>query len=165
MAILVESGRIAVAIAIRSQAIHLAWGSGDSAWDAVPAPGQQPLVSETGLKNEVGRLLVTSPMFVEPNASGSISVANGRFEASPNDAPTKYLYLRFAFDQTDAASETIRELGIFVGGTTVATPVSGRKYYNTSEVLTPGRLLVLEYIDKLVRSASVKQQFEFVIQF
>ena len=34
-----------------------------------------------------------------------------------------------------------------------------------AEYSSPGQLLVLEYIDKLTRAETIRQQFEFVIQF
>jgi hypothetical protein len=162
MAILVESGRAAVATAILKQPIHLAWGTGDPAWDAVPNPGQQPTTSATDLLHEVGRRTVTQTMYCTPKTDGEIVVSKGKFTAS--QVPTKYLYLRFAFDFLDAANEIIRELGVFIGSTTVATPATPN-YYLPAEVTDKGQLLVLEYIQKLGRSEQVRQQFEFVIQF
>lgn len=34
MAILTQSGRAAIASSIKQQAIHLAWGTGDSTWES-----------------------------------------------------------------------------------------------------------------------------------
>ncbi|EBA6160071.1 hypothetical protein BIW22_20880 [Salmonella enterica] len=159
MAILVESGRAAVATAILNQPIHLAWGSGDPAWD-----GSKPVESTgtTKMVKEIGRRTVTQTMYVTPSATGEIVVSQGRFHES--QAPTKYLYLRFTYDFLDAAQETIRELGIFVGTKIIANPAQ-IDYFQASEIADPGQLLVLELIDKLNRSQQTKQQFEFVIQF
>jgi hypothetical protein len=91
-------------------------------------------------------------------------VPSGKF--SPSATPTKFLYLRFAFDFVDSPSAIIREVAVFVG--TVAKPSVpvGQDYLVPSEVLTAGQLLVVERISpKLERSSSVRQQFEFVIQF
>ncbi|EAM1616332.1 hypothetical protein EU642_22100 [Salmonella enterica] len=161
MAILVESGRAAVATAISNQPIHLAWGSGEPAWDAV-VNGQPEDVGSTKLVNELGRRTVTQKQYCTPKADGEIIVSQGRFTRSV--VPTKYLYLRFAFDFNDAAQADIRELGIFVGSTTVAKPAT-TDYYLPSEVTDQGQLLVSENIDKLTRSQQIRQQFEFVIQF
>lgn len=38
MAILTNSGRIAMTISVKTQPIHLAWGSGSAAWDTAPVP-------------------------------------------------------------------------------------------------------------------------------
>ncbi|EAB4417285.1 hypothetical protein D7B12_17800 [Salmonella enterica] len=160
-AILTESGREAVAAAINNQPIYLAWGTGDVAWDAAKPT---EAVNTTALTAEVGRRKLTQSMFCTPKTDGEIIVSLGRFTASPNNAPTKYLYLRFAYDFGDAAGQAIRELGVFVG-TTLKPGVTGTDYVLPAQVDAPGRLLVLEYIDKLTRTAQIRQQFEFVIQF
>ena len=38
MAILTNSGRVAMAQSVKAQPIHLAWGSGSAAWDTTPVP-------------------------------------------------------------------------------------------------------------------------------
>ena len=38
MAILTNSGRVAMAMSVKAQDLHLAWGSGDAAWDTTPVP-------------------------------------------------------------------------------------------------------------------------------
>lgn len=158
MAILVETGRAAVAASIKAQPIHLAWGTGLVAWD-----GQKPAeqTSADHLEVELGRRIVTYSSFVEPDTNGQVIVSQGRF--AETQKASKYLYLRFQFDFADAQQATIRELGIFVG-TTPNAGVTGLDYMNKGEY-SGGQLLVLEYIDKLVRSSSIRQQFEFVIQF
>ncbi|EIP9220983.1 hypothetical protein LT875_002429 [Salmonella enterica] len=161
-AILTESGREAVAAAINNQPIFLAWGTGDVSWDA-SAPTEA--VGTTALLAEVGRRKLTQSMFCSPKTDGEIIVSQGRFTASPNNAPTKYLYLRFAYDFTDATGQSIRELGVFVGTTLKSGLASGTDYVLPAQVDDPGRLLVLEYIDKLTRTSQIRQQFEFVIQF
>lgn len=161
-AILTESGREAVAAAINNQAIHLAWGTGDVSWDA-SKPTEA--VGATTLLAEVGRRKLTQSMFCSPKTDGEIIVSQGRFTASLNNAPTKYLYLRFAYDFTDATGQSIRELGVFVGATVKTGVPAGTDYLTPSQIDQPGRLLVLEYIDKLARTSQIRQQFEFVIQF
>lgn len=158
MAILVESGRAAVAAAIKAQPIHLAWGEGEVVWDNAK-PAEQ--TSETTVKNELGRRIVSYSSFVTPDSAGQVIVSQGRFKEVTT--PTKYLYLRFQYDFPDAQQATIRALGIFVG-TQVNAGVSGLDYMPIGQY-SGGELLVLEYIDKLVRSSSIRQQFEFVIQF
>ncbi|HGX3708900.1 TPA: hypothetical protein ACNEJR_003661 [Escherichia coli] len=163
MAILVESGRAAVATAIMNQPIHLAWGEGDPSWD-VSKPSEA--TSTTGLLKELGRLKAVDAYCVVPNntGGGSIVVSGGKFDKSPNNAATKYLYLRFQFDFMDAQFASIRELGVYVG--TNVTAANKDVYLpNGAGNYSGGELLVLEYLDKLVRSSQIRQQFEFVIQF
>lgn len=160
MAILTDSGRAAVATAVLAQPIHLAWGNGDVSWDASQPP-ENP--STSVLLAEVGRRKVTQALYCKPDPAGELVVSEGRFTVS--STPTKYLYLRFAFDFTDAADQTIRELGIFIGTTALASVPVGQDYLLPSDIENQGQLLVLEYIQKLVRSPQVRQQFEFVVQF
>lgn len=160
MAILTKSGRNAMAAAIKAQAIHLAWGAGDPAWDftSVPEP-----ITATALIDEVGRRSVTQAQFCLPDAQGEIIVPEGRFTASAD--PTNYLYFRFLFDYEDAPAAVIREIGVFVG--TVVSPEvpDGQDYISPAQVIDPGQLLTLERIGKINRSETVRQQFEQVIQF
>lgn len=160
MAILTDSGRAAVAASIKAQPIHLAWGSGSADWDVTQPPEN---VSTSALLAEVGRRKVTQAMFCTPSPTGEIVVQEGRFTISSD--PTKYLYLRFAFEFADAQDATIRELGVFIGTVAKNTVPSTQDYLEPDDIQSPGQLLVLEYIQKLQRSVQIRQQFEFVIQF
>lgn len=160
MALLTDSGRAAVATSIKKNPIHLAWGSGSVDWDAVK-PAES--VSASNLVAEVGRRKVTQAMFCTPDPLGEIVVSQGRFSLSTE--ATNYLYLRFAFDFLDAQDATIRELGVFVGTEVKSTTPEGQDYLLPDDIEEPGTLLVLEYIEKLIRSPQVRQQFEFVVQF
>lgn len=167
MAILVDNGRAAVATAIKNQPIYLAWGNGDPSWDSLNDT-QRPVepISATDLTKEIGRRLVQSSQYVVRNdTNGKIIVSTGKFDPSPNNTPTRYLYLNFQFDYPDGGTEDIRELGVFVGGKIAPTLSENNGYIHKSEVLDIGQLLVLEYIDKLHRLSTIKQTFEFVIQF
>lgn len=160
MAILTDSGRSAVAQSIKERPIHLAWGTGSADWDLAP-PTES--VSTTKLLAEVGRRKVTQSLFCSPDPVGEIVVSEGRFTVS--QVPTKYLYLRFAFDFLDSPDATIRELAVFIGTKAKSTTPIGQDYLLPGDVEDPGQLLVLEYIQKLQRSPQIRQQFEFVIQF
>lgn len=160
MAILTNSGRIAMAQAVKSQPIHLAWGSGDASWDTVAQPEN---IADTALLNEVGRRKAAYIAFCTPDEAGEIIVPTGRF--SETATPTKHLYMRFAFDFTDAPAATIRELGVFVGTQVKGTLPAGQMYFVPSDVTDTGMLLLLEHVQKFERSASVRQTFEFVCTF
>ena len=160
MAILTNSGRIAMAMSIKAQAIHLAWGSGSAAWDTVPVPES---IDALALLSEVGRRKASYVQYCSPDVAGAIIVPTGRFTESV--APTKHLYMRFAFDFTDAPTAVIRELAVMVGSiTNPALPV-GQMYFEPAQVTAPGTLLVVENIQKFERSAAVRQTFEFVVTF
>ncbi|UVF21368.1 hypothetical protein HPT29_009680 [Microvirga terrae] len=160
LATLTDSGRSAVSIAILAQSIHLAWGNGDVAWDASQAPESS---AASALIAEVGRRRVTQALYCKPDPGGELVVTEGRFTVS--QTPTKYLYLRFAFEFADAADQDIRELGVFIGTTVKSLVPANQHYLLPSDIELPGQLLVLEHIQKLVRSLQVRQQFEFVVQF
>lgn len=160
MALLTDSGRSAVAQAIKQQPIHLAWGTGSVDWDTVTP---ETPASAQGLLAEIGRRKASQVMFCTPDPLGEIVVEQGRFTLVTE--PTKYLYLRFAFEFLDAEDATIRELGVFVGTEAKETVPAEQDYLEPDDIEDPGTLLVLEYIEKLVRSPQVRQQFEFVVQF
>jgi len=143
MAILTNSGRAAVAVSIKAQPIHLAWGSGLPDWDA---GGDSELPSTSDLTAEVGRRRVTQSLFCTPDPAGEIVVSE-------------------AYDFHDAPDATIRELGVFIGTVAKSTTPVGQDYLLPEDIETPGTLLVYERIQKLVRSPQIRQQFEFVVQF
>lgn len=158
MAILTTSGRIALAMSVINEPIHLAWGSGNPDWDTTPVAES---IAETALLNEVGRRAATSVRYCIPDVAGEIIVPNGRFAESAT--PTNHLFLRFNFDFADAPLASIREIGIFIGTTIVPGLPPGQLYFLPAQLLTPGTLLALERIPKIARSAAVRQSFEFVL--
>lgn len=160
MAILTNSGRIAMAMSVKAQPLHLAWGSGNAAWDTTPVAES---ITATALLAEIGRRKATYVNYCTPDEAGAIIVPTGHFTESAT--PTKHLYMRFAFDFTDAPTSTIRELAVFVGTDTDPDLPVGQMYFNPADVVDPGTLLVIEHIQKFERSASVRQTFEFVVTF
>lgn len=160
MAILTNSGRAAVAEVLKDQPIHLAWGTGLPDWDTAPVP--EPLTA-IALEAEIGRRVATQAQYCLPSANGEIIVPNGQFAISAQ--PTNFLFLRFTFDFADAASASIRELGVFVGTEVKSGLPANRQYFLPDDIQSPGSLLLLERIPKLDRSPEIRQQFEFVVQF
>lgn len=159
-AILVDSARVAMAEAIMARSLHLAWGSGDQAWDTTPVADS---TSETALVTEVGRRIITSAQYCYADTNGSIQVPTGNF--SPSSTATNSIYMRFNFDFSDSPVATIRELGVFVGTVTNPSLPSGQMYFLPTDIVSPGRLLVAERIPAFTRSANVRQAFEFVVTF
>lgn len=158
MAVLNTSGRVAVAEALSVRPMHLAWGTGDPAWDETPVAES---LDATGLTNELGRVQASVVGFAEPDEIGEILVPVGRFTAS--NTPTNHLYLRFDFDFADAADQTIREAGLFIDTSLISGLPEGQRYFIPSEVSSPGSLVALEHFTGVVRSPLVRQQFEFVL--
>lgn len=158
MAILTTSGRTALAIALANETLHLAWGSGDLAWDEEPVP--EP-VGDTALVAEVGRRASTVVQFCVPDEAGDIVVPTGRFQLQ--EEPSNNLYLRFNFDFTDAETSVIREAAIFMGTEKVPGLPPGQLYFVPSEIANPGTLIALERFPAIIRSGAVRQSFEFVL--
>ena len=160
MAILTESGRIAVAQYISSQSIHMAWGNGAIAWDTLPV---LPSVNDTTLVAEIGRLVATTVQYATPIAGGAISLPEGTFNVSAS--PTKFLLLTFEFSYSQAVGQDIRELAVFVGSTAKSSVATGTTYLTPDQIQSAGQMLVVERVAKFTRQANTKQKFTYVIQF
>lgn len=158
MAILTTSGRTAMAIAIAAQPLHLAWGSGNAAWDDAPVSES---IEATALVSEIGRRAVTLVQFCLPAPDGELVLPSGRFAI--RSEPTNHLYLRFNFDFTDAPNSVIREAGVFLGTELKPALPIGQRYFTLADLTNPGTLLALEHFAKITRSSSVRQSFEFVL--
>lgn len=159
MAILTNSGRAALATALKNSPIHLAWGSGLPAWDATPYPEQ---MDATALVAEIGRRKATSVQFVTPDPNGLIVVPNGRFTLASQATP--YVYCQFDFDYDDAPTSVIREIAVFSGTVTDPALPPGQMYFLPQHIINPGILTVLENIPRVDRSQNVQQAFRFVIE-
>jgi hypothetical protein len=161
-----------MASAIKAQTLHVAWGSGDAAWDAL-ADGDLPsLVDHTALVAELGRRIPSSVSYVTPDDEGGIVVPVGQDSQgnivykrySQVTGPTPYLYVRCNFDNADAANSTIREMGLF-GGTVVKDGLpAGQAYFTPDQIADPGFMVVMQIIrPKFDRSPSVRESIEFVL--
>lgn len=153
-------GRVLTAEWLSQQPLHLAWGAGLPAWDAVPSA--EP-VDATALEAELGRRTVTEVGFVVPDELGQIETPQGNYVLS--DEPTRWLYVRtvFAFDEEPEAR--IRELGLFVGTQVQAGLPAGQRYFTPAQVTNPGRLYLLDRGQNLLRNGNVRAAFEYVLPF
>ncbi len=153
-------GRIAQAELVAAQPIHIAWGTGDAAWDQTPEP--EP-INASALVNELGRRQATQVAFVNPDPAGTIETPQGNFSLSA--APTRYLYVRvvFAFDEEPTAQ--IRELGVFIGCETDPALPAGQEYFTPDQVTIPGKLYLLDRSQNFPRNGSVRPAFEYVFPF
>lgn len=97
MAILTTSGRTAMAIAIAAQPLHLAWGSGNAAWDDAPVSES---IEATALVSEIGRRAVTLVQFCLPAPDGELVLPSGRFAI--RSEPTNHLYRACKVDCVNA---------------------------------------------------------------
>lgn len=163
MAILTKSGRIAIAKAIASRPLHLAWGQGDETWPVDPPPED---TEATALLDEVGRRYALEVAFVVPNEQGEIVVeGSGRYSRSPT--PTNNLYLQFKYDFADGATAVIRELGVFVDTELIDGLPPGQEYFVPSEIADggSGTLLHLEHTTPNYRSPATRESYEVIITF
>lgn len=161
MAILTTSGRTAIAIALANQQLHLAWGTGDPAWDAEPGGKVPEPSSATSLVNELGRRAFVVKDYVVPDPAGSIIVPSGRFNVSPQ--PTNRLFIHVDFDYADAATADIRECGVFLGTAVKGSVPAGQVYFAPADLDSPGTLLSLQHVPRIIRSPAVRQGFQFVL--
>lgn len=120
-------------------------------------------VAATALLDEVCRRTVDEVYFVEPDPNGEIALATGRYRVS--QAPTQHLFLRTKFDFGDAAGSTIREQAVFVGTQVQAGLPPGQRLFTPAEIASPGTLLLLEHAPPILRQASTRETFEFVLTF
>lgn len=159
--VLQDDGRTALAVAIKTQPLHVAWGTGNPAWDSAPEP--EP-TNATALVSEVGRRTATSVDYVLPDAAGTIVLPTGdKYSVSPT--PTPWVYVRTVFEFGDAVGATIREIGLFVGTQTDGALPPGQRYFTPAQVVSPGRLYLLNRQERIVRSGGTYQAIEFVLPF
>ncbi len=161
MATLQDDGRIALAVAMAAQPVHLAWGRGLAAWDAQPEP--EP-ANATGLTHEVGRRLATFVGFVQPDPAGEVELPSGS-KYTVVAGPTKWVYVRTAFNFGDAEGETLREIGVFFGSQPVAGLPVGQRYFTPEQIAAPGRLYALERVPAFTRNGAARQTYEYVLPF
>jgi hypothetical protein len=172
MATLTHSGRAGIALAIVSRPLHLAWGSGDPAWDELGDDALPSLVERNALYNEIGRRMVSSAGFVLPDPEGGIAIPvgvhpDGTVELarySQTADPTPYIYVRVNYDFEDASNATIRELGVVMDTVLQEGLPPGQMYFTPGQLADPGRLLAMQIQRPSVqRSPAVRQTIEFVL--
>ena len=161
MAVLQQAGRIALAQAIASQTIHIAWGRGLPEWDATPQP--EP-VDATALADEIGRRLVSEVLYVTPDPQGDIELPSGsRYRISAQ--PTTYLMLRATFGFTDAQGEDVREMAVFFGTQARPEVPAGQRWLLPPDIAHPGQIYTLERRTAVYRSGATRQVEEIILPF
>jgi len=160
MAILTTSGRTALARSVAAQPLHLAWGSGDPAWDTVPV-AEDP--DAEALEAELGRRPVSELRFVVEDEAGAVETPEGKFSVLPNGQYSNNLYVKFNFDYDDAPTASIREVAVFVGTQKKATVPSGKFYLEPTDIDDFGTLLAIQHRPRIIRSGDTRQSFELVL--
>ncbi|WDE04669.1 hypothetical protein SG34_025620 [Thalassomonas viridans] len=160
MAILTQSGRIALAEFVASQPIFIGWGRGDVSWGDNP-PAEQ--ITSTALLDALGYRKASRVKFCQPDSEGGIEVPTGKF--SLVESPTNHIYLEFNFDFDNALGETLREVGVMVDSQPKAGLPDGQYYFTPDELESTGSLMLLEHRKPLFRDQGVRETFEFVLSF
>lgn len=170
VATLTMTGLSAVAAAIKTRPLHIAWGAGSEDWDSDPTK-KPSLVDATALTHELGRRTVRACSFCTPDENGDIVAPTGTdpegniitARYSLSDTPQPYLYIMASFDYGDASEATIRECGLFMDTVVSEACPEGQRYFVPGEVTDPGYLVLAQIFDSpIVRSASMRQSIEFV---
>lgn len=160
MAIIPVSGSIAIAQAIKAQAIFLAWGTGDGAWTTPPTPDPEAL----GLQNEIGRRKPLSVDFVTPDSNGDVYIVGaGRF--SVTETPTRHLLVTVNYDYEDGLGEEIRELGLFIGTVVDPSLPIGQYYFTPDQLADTGTMFHVEHIEPFTRQNGVRETFKTLVTF
>jgi hypothetical protein len=159
--VLTESGHVQLAKSMFNEDFRFAWGTLDSdeEWGNNPPPED---INDTQLKIEVGRIKSQVKEYVIPDEDGVIEVDNMKWSIS--ESPTKYIYLKFVFDQSHNANDTIYQLGIFTN--TVPEPDNvDDEYLQPSQIADFGDLIYLRNQPALVRNSATRESYEFVIVY
>ena len=161
MAILTQSGRVAMARSVKAQEIFLAWGTGSDEWGLTPPT--EGLITSTALVNEVGRRICESVEFCVADDQGAIITPTGRFTASLT--PTNLLHFEVLFDFTDGVGYNIREFGLFTNTIVDSSLPEGQKYFTPDQLTDAGSLLCIERCAPIYRQAMTREIENFVIEF
>lgn len=173
LATLTHMGRAAIALAISLRPLHLAWGTGDAAWEEKET-SLPSLIKATTLVNEIGRRTPNRITFVEPDEAGDIiipvsagaegAIQEARYRLVTNGKPTPFLYIQTNYNYADASNAVIREMGVFMDTEFVEGLPEGQRYFKPAEIASKGLLLAVQIIlPSINRSPSVRQTVEFVL--
>lgn len=166
-------GREGQAFAMKALSWHVALGRGDPAWDAVARTDplwQSQLAPDAAqaraLVAEIGRRLADEVAFVLPDGQGDIVLPDSRWSRAAAGVVSNHLYIQAFLDYPDAAGETVREIGLFAGGTAVAGLPAGQRWFVPADMAAPGHLIRLgRYAAPIIRSPSNRPLFHFVETF
>lgn len=159
--ILVEAGHVKLAEEMFDEDFRLGWGSlpaGDG-WADAPLPED---LNSTELILEVGRITSQVKEYVVPDNNGVIDVDGISWSISAT--PTKFVYLKFVFEQTMNSTDSIYQLGIF----TNTIPTAGNEaeaYLQPASIDDVGKLILLENQPVTFRNSATREIFEYVITF
>jgi hypothetical protein len=159
--ILVEKGHIKLAKEMFDEDFRLGWGTLPTADEWGNNPPAEDL-DATELVAEVGRIKTQTKNYVLPDDNGLIEIDGIKWAVSTE--PTKYVYMKFVFEQDMNSADTIYQLGIFSD----TVPEAGKEtedYLLPTEIDNVGELLLLENQPAVYRNSATREIFEYVITF
>lgn len=151
----------ATAALAKASSAYMALGSGNTGWGSGAPPA--PSVNSTALLAEFCRRKTNLVQFCTPNSSGSISLPEGKFEPSTN--PTNFVYFKFHFEFEDAVGSTIREMGVFLDTVPVVGIPAGQYLLTPAQVAQQGTMISVIRIPPMLREATKRELFEWVVTF
>ncbi len=159
--LLTETGHVKLATEMFDEDYRLGWGTLPLAdeWGQNPIPED---LNSIIIISEVGRIKSQVKTFVYPLSTGIIDVDGIKWEVSPT--PTKFIYLKFVFQQTMNSGDDIFQVGVFTN-TVPAVGFEAAEYLQPSQILETGNLVLLENQPVVYRNDATKEIFEFVLTF
>lgn len=151
-------GGIEAITAFMEKPLHIAWGTGDPAWDVAMLPINR---EEHALVAELGRRLVLGPQYCIEDGGGDIVVPNGRFSISA--IPTSNLYVEATFDYADSPVNTIREAALYRRTAAISATPPGQEYLLPEEVEDPGRMIALTRFEPFIHTATNRMTIRMVV--
>lgn len=113
------------------------------------------------LENEVGRKRAETIGYIKPDPYGSIPFEGSLYSLSAT--PTRHVYLSVRLAPEELSSNTIRETGIFIGGTIKGSVPASKTLYLPADVDEQGTLFALDNQPPLIRNNITTEVFHRVI--
>lgn len=160
-AILPDSGRAAIAAAMKPNAFLIAVGRGLVAWDTVPEAVPNDIAA---LTDAIAWHRSRAVEYDTPDVDGIWATpGGGTWTVSPD--PTRHLMLRFKLDFADLTGETLREAAVYLGTTVNGGVPGGQFLIDPVDITDTGTLFLADRFAAITRNGSVEHTFLYVHSF
>lgn len=163
LSVFVAGARIAFAQYLMQAPLFVAVGSGDPAWDSLPAPTPEEeilqlaaLSQESALENCIGVTRVRARSFMKADPNGDIILNDGS-AWSVSSTPTNTIRLEGRLDIADATDETVREAGVYLGTEISEDVPAGQMFIPLADIANLGTLIHLHRFPPIVRDGTISQ--------